>query len=775
MQECIDVLNSDLAYVVNETDIKLDTKVSWSDENCNKIELPNHGQIYSVPNYDEVDGKYPELGNGTLFMLSKYNHVEVGTTKYPLNLNGARVRPTYNDDEEIALYKDVKDLEEKHTNELNQHKSESDERFDKDEALIKDLDLREKNNVDNLNDKIDALEVKHDEEKKELQDNIDIADERAKTEENTIKESLKSLVNDVKYNKETCTIDFLHDSNILCFIDAKEFIKDGMVSKVHIDERNLCIEFNVDAGLENMLIPLDDIFNPDNYYTKNEINDKVVNINTAMFQLKSDLEKADADIKSKVDNAVDDITDNISDLEKNLDDLYTKEDNDVTVLQNQIDSLVKKDEKHDKNIEDIYKSIDDINETVDNLDNKVDNINNTLSEAINDLDNDLNDKITDLDEELSTNINALETKHDKEKNEIDTKLDNKVDWVNDKTCIAIPNDGMLLATVTSGKRYNLVKMSNDMVELGNEVFPVNLNGSKVRPTYNTKDIALFEDIPDVANFFDAVRFDKLSKRINFYQGDKVLAFIDASDFIKDGMVRRVKIEDGYLQIQFNSDAELDLIQIPLTDIFNPDNYYTIHEVDKEVTGIKTRLSFLEQEDVYITGQINNISEKIEGLRDDMGHAQSDITLIKSDILALHDIDEAHNDEIKHLKEYTPLIDDLVVMVDGYENDMYELQNEQAKLERDNDNLNAEIVSVKLDINNINSNISHINDDIDDINIRLRKAVDNETYQQDLALVETKLHAEQTYSTKVEVADLIQDLQNQITELKEIIKWYEYNS
>ena len=59
----------------------------------------------------------------------------------------------------------------------------------------------------------------------------------------------------------------------------------------------------------------------------------------------------------------------------------------------------------------------------------------------------------------------------------------------------------------------------------------------------------------------------------------VLSTIDCSAFIVDGMVEDVEIENGYLVISFNTDAGKQDISIPLTDIFNPANYYTRTQVD----------------------------------------------------------------------------------------------------------------------------------------------------------------------------------------------------
>lgn len=74
-------------------------------------------------------------------------------------------------------------------------------------------------------------------------------------------------------------------------------------------------------------------------------------------------------------------------------------------------------------------------------------------------------------------------------------------------------------------------------------------------------------------------------------GDTVLAAVDASAFIVDGMVEDVYIgnatsgpeddpdESGKLVVKFNTDAGSKVISIPLTDIFNPDNYPTKDDVN----------------------------------------------------------------------------------------------------------------------------------------------------------------------------------------------------
>lgn len=61
-------------------------------------------------------------------------------------------------------------------------------------------------------------------------------------------------------------------NTILAEIDATAFIKDGMVSQVEVSNGNLVITFNTDAGKNPISVPISDIFDANNYYTKTEAN-----------------------------------------------------------------------------------------------------------------------------------------------------------------------------------------------------------------------------------------------------------------------------------------------------------------------------------------------------------------------------------------------------------------------------------------------------------------------------------------------------------------------
>jgi len=96
-------------------------------------------------------------------------------------------------------------------------------------------------------------------------------------------------------------------------------------------------------------------------------------------------------------------------------------------------------------------------------------------------------------------------------------------------------------------------------------------------------------------------YNSTTKKIELKHDNTVLAQIDATAFIKDGMVESVVITGGNLVITFNTDAGKESISIPLTDIFNPANYYNKTEIDEQmalkanVADLTNDVEFVESE------------------------------------------------------------------------------------------------------------------------------------------------------------------------------------
>ena len=104
------------------------------------------------------------------------------------------------------------------------------------------------------------------------------------------------------------------------------------------------------------------------------------------------------------------------------------------------------------------------------------------------------------------------------------------------------------------------------------------------------------DEADIAGLFGNVNYDKTTQRINFYHestGGTVLAYIDASDFVKDAFLDTVVVENRVIEgesvpclvFTWNTDAGKSETVIPIGGTFDPENYYTKDDIDDIVTGI----------------------------------------------------------------------------------------------------------------------------------------------------------------------------------------------
>lgn len=95
------------------------------------------------------------------------------------------------------------------------------------------------------------------------------------------------------------------------------------------------------------------------------------------------------------------------------------------------------------------------------------------------------------------------------------------------------------------------------------------------------------ELATIGGELNNVVYDSETGRIRFYnRTGGVLAALDATPFIKDAMVSNVAITGGNLVITWNSDAGIQPTSIPLTDIFNPANYYNKDEIDQIVADVE---------------------------------------------------------------------------------------------------------------------------------------------------------------------------------------------
>ena len=133
------------------------------------------------------------------------------------------------------------------------------------------------------------------------------------------------------------------------------------------------------------------------------------------------------------------------------------------------------------------------------------------------------------------------------------------------------SNGMWIIT-NPAKRPRLMTTNDWGVPIGRIV-----SGTFLRDNFYVKS----EVDSALSAYATGAEYDSASKRIYLKHGSNRLtdAYVDATAFIKDGMVDNVTINSGYLVITFNTDSGKEPISLAITDIFNASNYYTKAEID----------------------------------------------------------------------------------------------------------------------------------------------------------------------------------------------------
>lgn len=115
---------------------------------------------------------------------------------------------------------------------------------------------------------------------------------------------------------------------------------------------------------------------------------------------------------------------------------------------------------------------------------------------------------------------------------------------------------------------------------------------------DTRPSITVDGVKTTLNLANKIEWDSSEKKLKLYSGNHLLGSVDGTAWVKDGMVESAAIVGNNLEITFNTDAGKEKISVPLTDIFNPDNYYNKTEIDKKLEGISVA-------DEYITS-IENV-------------------------------------------------------------------------------------------------------------------------------------------------------------------------
>jgi hypothetical protein len=126
-----------------------------------------------------------------------------------------------------------------------------------------------------------------------------------------------------------------------------------------------------------------------------------------------------------------------------------------------------------------------------------------------------------------------------------------------------------------------------------------------------------------ANAVASVDYNSSGKTIDFYNANNVkIDSIDATDFIKDGMIDSVTLETTggttYLVIVWNTDAGKEATRIDIGDLFDADNYYTKSVIDDFLgTGfsVSSVTEVIEENERVTSNALNDLNTRVSANTD----------------------------------------------------------------------------------------------------------------------------------------------------------------
>ena len=116
---------------------------------------------------------------------------------------------------------------------------------------------------------------------------------------------------------------------------------------------------------------------------------------------------------------------------------------------------------------------------------------------------------------------------------------------------------------------------------------------------DTRPSITVDGVKTTLNLANKIEWDSNAKKLKLYSGNHLLGSVDGASWVKDGMVESAAIVGNNLEITFNTDAGKEKISVPLTDIFNPDNYYDKATIDSKFENVSIS-------DEYVTGISNTL-------------------------------------------------------------------------------------------------------------------------------------------------------------------------
>lgn len=171
---------------------------------------------------------------------------------------------------------------------------------------------------------------------------------------------------------------------------------------------------------------------------------------------------------------------------------------------------------------------------------------------------------------------------------VNASLDVKVHWDAQQDAQPVKSIGLMVKREGAEKDYLLYaeSYSNTAVTLAHALdkifsLPINAPTTTFDAIGNTLPNEVNSVISvDMGGLGASLAYDSTTKRIELKNtSEEVISSIDATAFIKDGMLDSVTVSDGNLNFVFNTDAGKETISIPLSEFFDASAYYTKAEID----------------------------------------------------------------------------------------------------------------------------------------------------------------------------------------------------
>ena len=171
---------------------------------------------------------------------------------------------------------------------------------------------------------------------------------------------------------------------------------------------------------------------------------------------------------------------------------------------------------------------------------------------------------------------------------VNASLDVKVHWDAQQDAQPVKSIGIMVKREGADKDYLLYaeSYSNTSVTLAHafdKIFsiPINAPAETFDAIGNTMNAEVNDAIDSgTSNLGASLYYDSESKQIELRNtGNEAISSIDATAFIKDGMLDSVTVSGGNLNFVFNTDAGKETISIPLSEFFDASAYYTREQID----------------------------------------------------------------------------------------------------------------------------------------------------------------------------------------------------